>query len=122
MTLGLRLDDATRPAYVNYAEIVTDSADDYSSSTQQVTDDDSVPDTDVLNDLTVPTDDVDVDQVVGDEDDHDLEILDTAQIRLDNAPPPLPRTGSNIGNTLVLAMMAILLGSLLLRTRRRPRI
>lgn len=96
LTLQLRLDDVTLPSYVNTAEISADSADDYSTPADPVTDDDSRPDDDTTNDDVIDTDDVDIDVLFGDEDDHDIAALDMSLVLAANsansADPDDPRS------------------------------
>jgi LPXTG-motif cell wall-anchored protein len=103
---------------VNFAEIVADGAVGYGPG---VSDDDSTPDGDITNDLLVDTDDVNIDQIPGDEDDHDRALLDPAKVRSDNPKSgTIPGTGSNTAPLLYLAAALAVLGALaLLATRRR---
>ena len=134
LTLQLRLDDVTLPSYVNTAEISADSADDYSTPADPVTDDDSRPDDDTTNDDVIDTDDVDIDVLFGDEDDHDIAALDMSLVLAANSansadppttpaasPAPLAMTGSGSTSLLQLATILILAGAAigLLARRRR---
>lgn len=122
LTVQLRLDDVTLPEYRNIAEITGDSADDYSTPTTPVTDEDSVPDDDPNNDGVIDTDDVGIDRVPGDEDDHDIAMLDVAAILEANlvaAPTTpaemstgsLPYTGGDVLHLLELGLVALALGA-----------
>ena len=117
-TVVVRMVDATKTTYVNFAEIVADGAVGYGPG---VSDDDSTPDGDITNDLLVDTDDVNIDQIPGDEDDHDRALLDPAKVRSDNPKSgTIPGTGSNTAPLLYLAAALAVLGALaLLATRRR---
>jgi LPXTG-motif cell wall-anchored protein len=122
--LSLVLDDIGLSEYVNAAEIVADSADAYSTATNTVVDADSPPDADMANDAMRATDDVDIDQIPGDEDDHDQESLDVTLIFFDNVPTPdltieLPATGGQLRRPLAVAVGLILLGLFLAGLRRR---
>ena len=132
LTVQLRLDDVTLPGYRNIAEITRDSADDYSTPTTPVTDKDSVPDTDPNNDAVVDTDDVGIDQVPGDEDDHDIAMLDVAKILEANlvaapASPAeistgsLPYTGGAVLRLIGVGLVALALGVGLVWTSGRRR-
>ncbi|MDQ2677701.1 MAG: hypothetical protein M3Y51_03080 [Actinomycetota bacterium] len=132
ITLEARLDDITRDAYVNRAEITADSARTYSTATEVVRDVDSTPDTDPDNDALRETDDVDA-SLSGDEDDHDVAALDVAQVRADNAtndraepgergpsvPAALAMTGTDQALPIRFAAVAVAAGLVLLGLRRR---
>lgn len=138
LSVDVRMDDVTQPAYVNVAEITADSSGIYSTPTETVTDVDSTPDTDPANDPLVDTDDI-ANTPAGDEDDHDRALLDVAQVAVDNlaptpptpptqptAPPAtvpdpgeLPRTGGNSIPLVLLAGIALLAGFALMLVRRR---
>ena len=124
LSLQLRLDDLTQPGYRNVAEITADGSSSYSTPTVVVTDKDSTPDANPNNDPVIDNDDVNVDSIPGDEDDHDIAMLDLLKVDIDNrAPVPvtqLPRTGSDVGSMLALAAGLIGLGVLLRSRRRRP--
>ncbi len=102
LTVGARLADVTRDSYVNVAEVSDDSAEEYSTETEEVTDRDSRPG-----------------EVLG-EDDEDRAELPVDQVRADNAEraPDLPRTGATVGGLLGLAALLLLTG-IALRTRSR---
>ena len=134
LSVDVRMDDVERPAYVNVAEIDTDSAGTYSTPGQPVHDIDSTPDDDSLNDALVETDDIDA-FFPGDEDDHDTATIPVTQVVIDNlAPPPppttappgttpsgpLPSTGSDTLDLALLATATLGLGLGLRALRRRP--
>ena len=85
---------STLTSYINTAEIVADGADAYDTDGSDVHDKDSTPDTDITNDPLVDTDDPNIDQVPGDEDDHDRALLDPVQVKHDNQA--LPPTGNGL--------------------------
>ena len=127
ITIVVRIVDVTLGSYVNFGEIVTDGADVYDLPGKDVEDKDSTPDGNVFNDPVADNDDVNIDNLPGDEDDHDRSILDPAQVRSDNpAPPPvapLPATGGNSLLLLYGAAGLLGIGALALaatRRRRRP--
>ena len=74
--------------------MVADGADAYNTDGSDVHDKDSTPDTDITNDPLVDTDDPNIDQVPGDEDDHDRALLDPVQVKHDNQA--LPPTGNGL--------------------------
>jgi hypothetical protein len=114
--------DATKASYVNFAEIVTDGADQYDVPGIDVEDEDSVPDSDITNDPLVDTDDVNIDQIPGDEDDHDRALLDVAKVRSDNPRPgTIPGTGSNTAPLLWGAVVMMAFGALASVAARRRR-
>ncbi len=121
-TLIVRMTDATKASYVNFAEIVTDGADQYDVPGIDVEDEDSVPDSDITNDPLVDTDDVNIDQIPGDEDDHDRALLDVAKVRSDNPRPgTIPGTGSNTAPLLWGAVVMMAFGALASVAARRRR-
>ncbi len=71
LVLILQVDDAAQSSYRNWAEISSDSADDYG-----IRDEDSTPDTDPNNDLVDNHNDITLDDLTGDEDDNDYEDID----------------------------------------------
>ena len=80
LTLTVTIDDPKLGPFTNMAEIAGDGASTYSRSGDSVQDSDSYPDSDMTNDDLVDTDDVDIDQVTGDEDDHDRAIIDFTEV------------------------------------------
>jgi uncharacterized repeat protein (TIGR01451 family)/LPXTG-motif cell wall-anchored protein len=127
LTLQLRLDVVTLTQYRNVAEITADGSAVYSTPTVTVADSDSHPDDNPNNDPVVDVSNVNVDTTPGDEDDHDIAVLDSAQITSDNSapdlPPTLPVTGAQIATLLLAAMASLASGGLLSsrRVRRRRR-
>jgi uncharacterized repeat protein (TIGR01451 family)/LPXTG-motif cell wall-anchored protein len=123
LSLQLRLDDLTQPSYRNVAEITSDGSSAYNTPTVTVTDKDSTPDSNPNNDPVIDNDDPNVDSIPGDEDDHDIALLDLLKIIIDNRAPvttPLPRTGGDVGSILLMAGGLLALGVLLRSRRRRP--
>ncbi len=126
ITIVVNIDDRTKLSYINLAEIVTDGAHDYDAPGSVVRDKDSTPDADISNDPLVDTDDVNIDNIPGDEDDHDRAVLDPALVRLPSAPiSPLPVTGINVQRIVTDSALVASLGSMLVifarRRQRRPR-
>jgi LPXTG-motif cell wall-anchored protein len=127
LALQLRLDVVTLTQYRNVAEITADGSATYSTPTVTVADGDSHPDDNPNNDPVVDVSNVNIDSTPGDEDDHDIAMLDTAQITSDNSapdlPPTLPVTGAQIATLLLAAMASLASGGLLSsrRVRRRRR-
>ncbi|MEQ1699588.1 MAG: hypothetical protein ABMA25_05730 [Ilumatobacteraceae bacterium] len=96
LTITVTVVNATLPAYINFAEIVADGADQYDIDSDDVEDDDSTPDSDINNDTLVDTDEVNIDQIPGDEDDHDRALLDPTKVRSDTPRGgTIPATGGN---------------------------
>ena len=124
LTIQLRLDDISQLEYRNVAEITSDSSIDYSTPSVVVRDVDSTPDDAPSNDLLVDRTTFDGPISGPDEDDHDIAILDPAQVLIDNKPPPgkLPVTGGDILRILMTAGGALLIGSVLMWGRRRRRV
>lgn len=118
VTLVVRMSNATLPGYLNYAEIVTDSAGGYGPG---VHDEDSTPDADITNDPIVDHDDVDTDQVQADEDDHDRAQLDPVKVRSDNTTIRIPATGSDAGRALRWGAALLIGGLLFAQVGRRRR-
>jgi len=122
-TLTVSVDNITLASYINYAEIVADGADQYDIPGEDVEDADSTPDSDITNDPLVDTDDVNIDQIPGDEDDHDRALLDPAKVKSDNPKGgTIPSTGTDslpllwgAGGLLAAGLLA------LAATRRRRR-
>jgi hypothetical protein len=85
---------------------------------EDVEDDDSAPDTNLDDDPLVDTDDVTVDQLAGDQDDHDRAQLDVVQVAADNST--LAQTGSN-RQTLPWAAWVLAVGLLAVLIARRRR-
>ena len=125
LAVSARMVNASLTSYVNRAEIAADSADQYDLIEDEVViedveDDDSTSDDSLTNDPLVDTDDVTVDQLGGDEDDHDRALLDPAKVASDNAVPGLPLTGSD-QNTLPWGAWALALGLAAVVIARRRR-
>ncbi|MEK7423530.1 MAG: SdrD B-like domain-containing protein [Actinomycetota bacterium] len=123
LTLQLRLDDVTRAQYRNVAEISRDGSSQYSTPAVTVADEDSTPNDNPNDDPVLDATNVNVDTTAGDEDDHDIAVLDTAAIAADNSAPEnptLPVTGAQLA-TMLLAAIASLGSGLLLSSPRRPR-
>ena len=122
--LVVRMADATKPTYINLAEIVADGADAYDIEGSDIEDDDSTPDDNLSNDPIQDTDDVTIDHLVGDEDDHDRAMLDPTKVASDNPTPGLiPVTGSDATPMLLAAGLLVVAGALVSLTssrRRRP--
>ena len=129
LVLVLKMDDPSLPSYVNFAEIASDGADAYDLIVNEVIiedveDDDSVPDADLTNDMLVDTDDVTIDQIEGDEDDHDRAVLDPSKVANDNpVPGTIPVTGGDPAPITEWALLALALGlgAVVLTHRRRVR-
>ena len=125
VTIVVKIVDITLDSYVNLAEIVTDGADTYDLPGQDVEDEDSIPDADVYNDPIVDNDDVNIDNIPGDEDDHDRSLLDPAKVKSDNpkvTTAPIPATGGNTLPQLYGAAAVLGIGALAqVATRRRRR-
>ena len=123
LAVQLRLDVVTLTQYRNVAEITRDGSAQYSTSTVAASDEDSRPDDNPNNDPVIDVSNVNVDTTPGDEDDHDVAVLDTALVAGDNSSPTptptLPVTGAQLA-TLLLAALASL-GSGMLLSSRRPR-
>ncbi len=109
-TLTVTIDDPALGPFTNMAEISSDGASQYAGSGEVVKDSDSSPDSDMTNDDLVDTDDVGIDQVEGDEDDHDRAFIDFKEVPV--LPPNLMITktvdaatvamGANVDFTLTV--------------------
>ena len=128
LTVQLRLDDVTLAEYRNIAEVIRDSAGDYSTPTTPVTDKDSVPDADPNNDAVIDTDELESTNVPGDEDDHDIAMLDVTAILQANAVAvpatpagSLPYTGAEAVRLVELGLLALALGAGAVWSSRRWR-
>ena len=121
LTITVTVVNATLASYVNFAEIVADGADQYDTK-NDVEDDDSTPDGDITNDPIVDTDDVNIDQIPGDEDDHDRAPLDPAKVKSDNPRGgTIPGTGSNSEPLLFGGVGLLGAGAIALMVARRRR-
>ncbi|MDO8391392.1 MAG: SdrD B-like domain-containing protein [Actinomycetota bacterium] len=122
LTLVVRMDNIGLSSYINYAEIAADGADQYDTPSN-IEDADSAPDADLSNDLLIDTDDVTIDQISGDEDDHDRALLDPAKVISDNlAPPRIPLAGGNAAPFMEAAWAMVLLGAVAALVGRRRRL
>ena len=97
-TLTVTIDDPKLGPFTNMAEITGDGASKYSRPGEPIKDSDSSPDSDMTNDNLVETDDVGIDQVTGDEDDHDRALIDVKEVPV--LPPDLMIT-KTVGATTV---------------------
>ena len=119
LTLVVKIADITKPTYINFAEIVKDGSAQYGPG---VKDKDSTPDADITNDQLVDNDDVNIDNLPGDEDDHDRAMIEPFTVRSDNpSTSPLPATGSDPLQLLIGGAGLLGIGLLAVAVTRRRR-
>jgi len=124
LTVVAMMADPTRASYINLAEIVADGSSQYDKYAgtvliDDVHDEDSTPDSNLNNDAIVETDDVSIDQLPGDEDDHDRAALDMGKVADDNGQ--IPRAGSAVSDVLKVVAILLFAGVGLLVVSRRRR-